>query len=136
MDTTPFLRIDIVPSIRDQEIAELKRFHKSYFNAEGIITIAKELKYTGEVKKYLKQQFKTPGESFIRLLIKNTSYPGIVTKVSIERFSSIFHNAFKQYLNETITDTLKDTIERTETIEKIGSKEDGTNYVIAFGSNC
>jgi len=122
MDTTPFLIVDIVPSIRDQEIAELKRFHKSYFNAEEIITIARELKYTGEIKRYLKQQFKDPDESFIKLIIKKTSYPGIATKQLVDRFSSIFHNAFKQYLNETISNTLKDTIEKTDK-GKIGSTE-------------
>jgi hypothetical protein len=124
MDNTPFLDVSIVPAIRDQEIAELKRFHKSYFNADEITSIAKELKYAGEIKRYLKQQFKAPDESFIRLIIKKTSYPGIVTKQSIERFSSIFHNAFKQYLNETIADTLKDTLEKTEKIEISSSKED------------
>jgi hypothetical protein len=124
MDIKPFLSVDIVPSIRDQEIAELKRFHKSYFNAEEIISVAKELKYAGEIKRYLKQQFKTPDESFIRFIIKKTSYPGIVTKQSIGRFSSIFHNALRQYLNETIGDTLKDTLEKTEKVEISGFKED------------
>jgi predicted type IV restriction endonuclease len=124
MDTAPFLIVNIVPSIRDQEIAELKRFHKSNFNAEEIISIAKELKYVGEIKRYLKQQIKTPDESFVRLIIKNTSYPGIVTKSLVERFSSLFHNAFKQYLNETIADTLKDTIEKTEKPGMIDSPDD------------
>jgi hypothetical protein len=123
MDTTPFLVIDILPSIRDQEITELKRFHKNYFNDQEIISIAKELKYAGEIKRYLKQQFKFPDESFIRLMIKNTSYPGIVTKQTVERFSAIFHNAFKQYLKETFADTLKDTIEKTGEVEKASSKE-------------
>lgn len=123
MDTAPFLIVNISSSIRDQEIAELKRFHRSYFKPEEIISIARELKYAGEIKRYLKHQFKAPDESFIRLVIKNTSYPGIVTKPVVERFSSTFHNAFKQYLNETIADTLKDTIEKTEKLPKIDPSE-------------
>jgi predicted type IV restriction endonuclease len=104
MDATPFLSVRIVPRISDQDIADLKRFHKSCFDAEKIRKRATELKYTGEVLKYLKDQFKSPDESFISLIIKKTSYHKFVTKKTIESFSSIVRDVLKQCLSETTPD--------------------------------
>jgi hypothetical protein len=108
MDTSPFLTVDLKQSIQEHEIKELRRFHKSYFDSDKILSSAKELKYTSEIKRYLKQQIKNPDESFIKFIIKKTSYPGIFNKQSVERFSNILQNAFKQYINETISDTLQE----------------------------
>ncbi len=40
MDTSPFFTVDLIPSIRDSEIAELRKFHKNYFDAEKISSSA------------------------------------------------------------------------------------------------
>ena len=49
MDETPFLEFDIT-SITDAQTEELKKFHKSYFNLDEILTTATELKFTGAIK--------------------------------------------------------------------------------------
>ncbi len=48
MDEKPFLEFDIT-EIKDQQIEELKKFHKSYFDLANILSSASELKYTNEV---------------------------------------------------------------------------------------
>ena len=123
MDTAPFLTVDLVPSIRDSEITELRRFHKNYFNADQISSSAIELKYKGELKKYLKDQTKSPDESFVRFLIKKTSFTGMVTKQSLERFSPIVASAFRQYINEMVTDITNRASEEAKKVETGETKE-------------
>ena len=43
MDEKPFLEVDIT-DIRDNQIEELKKFHKSYFDVNSILNSASELK--------------------------------------------------------------------------------------------
>jgi hypothetical protein len=124
MDINPFLTVDLVPSIRDSEIAELRRFHKNYFDAEKISSSAIELKYTGELKKYFKQQFKEADETFIGFLLKKTSFRGKATKQSIERFLPIVSNALRQYVNEVVSDTLKGALEEAKKAETGIPKEE------------
>lgn len=124
MDIIPFITVDIVPSIRDSEIMELRRFHKDFFDAERISSSAIELKYTGELKKYFKQQFKDPDETFVKYFIKKTTFSGIVTKQALERLSPIVINAFRQYVNEIVSDTLKGALEEAKKVEVGELKEE------------
>ena len=117
MDTSPFFTVDLIPSIRDSEIAELRKFHKNYFDAEKISSSAIDLKFTGELKKYFKQQFKEPDEEFIKFFIKRTTFKGMVTKQAMERLTPIVNNAFKQYVNEVVSDTLKGAVEEAKRVE-------------------
>jgi hypothetical protein len=106
MDDYPFLIVNIVPSINSQEIEELKRFHKSYFNVDKIKSKAKELKHKGELKRYFKQQFKIQDDSFIKFLIKKTTFSGMITKATLDYFKPITHSAFKEYIKESIGEQL------------------------------
>ncbi len=116
MDRHPFLTLDIVPSIRDQQILELQKFCKENFNPVKIISGAEILKYTGEIKSYLREQIEKPGEDFTRFFIKQTSFPGHASKQTVEKFSPIVANAFKQYSQEIVSDTLKGALEETKKI--------------------
>lgn len=130
MDTNSFLTVDLTPAIRDSEIAELRRFHKNQFDAEKISSSAIELKYTGELKRYFKHQFKEPDEDFMRFFIKKTTFPGMVTKQAFDRFSPIVQNAFRQYINEAVSDTLKGALEEAKRAETGEVKEEPSDKQI------
>lgn len=117
MDTNPFFTLDLVQSIRDSEISEIRKFHKNQFDAEKISSSAIELKYTGELKRYFKRQFKEADEDFLRFFIKKTSFGGVVTKQQFERLSPIVSVAFRQYVNEAVSDTLKGALEEAKKAE-------------------
>lgn len=106
MDVRPFLTVDLSPDIRDTEIAELKRFHKSHFDPERIMSSAQEMKCIGELKRYFRKQFTEPDEDVNRLAIKNI-YSGIVTKAVLDRFIPLVHNAQKQVITEMVSDRLQ-----------------------------
>jgi len=109
IDEIPFLIINIDAGLRDSEIAELKKFHKEYFDAEKISKDALRLKYIGVLKRYFKKQFKEPEDEFIKFLIKEAmkSFKIMATKHYIEKFSPIVLDAFRQYINEVVTDRSK-----------------------------
>lgn len=73
MDEKPFWEFDI-SEIKEQQIEELKKFHKSYFDINNIISSASELKYTNEIKGILTTELKTPSEEFVRYFAQKV-YP-------------------------------------------------------------
>ena len=67
MDDKPFLEVDIT-DMKDEQIEELKKFHKSYFDINNILSSASELKYMGELKKIFQNEFSSPSPDFVRML--------------------------------------------------------------------
>jgi len=51
MDSKPFFTFNI-PNFQDHQIAELKKFIKSTFSLDDILTTASTFKYTGAIKKF------------------------------------------------------------------------------------
>ncbi len=49
MDEKPFFEFNVT-DIKDNQIEELKKFHKSYFDVGSIQNTASELKYMNELK--------------------------------------------------------------------------------------
>lgn len=117
MDAKPFLTVDLSPTMRDGAIAELHRFHKEKFDAEGILSSAQELKYTGEIKRYFRQQLAEPEEDFTRFAIKKI-YDGMVTKSVFDRLEPLVRSALKQVTNDMIHDRLQGALDETRQSEK------------------
>lgn len=111
MDAAPFFELNIF-DIRDHQISELQKFEKSNFDVEHIINTASELKYTNEIKRFLKEQWDNPSDEFIRFILTDI-YPGLKTKQVIERFNGIVHKSLKQFMNDFLNDKLKSALENT-----------------------
>ena len=79
MDEKPFFEFNLL-SFNEAQVQELKRFTKSSFNLEDIISAAGELKYTREVKRIMAEQIINPSEDFIRLFASQI-YPGRLMQV-------------------------------------------------------
>jgi hypothetical protein len=126
MDEISFLTINIETDIRDSEIAELRKFHKEYFDAEKISDSARNLKYTGVLKRYFKKQFKEPQDEFIKFLIKEAMKPFkiMATKQCVERFSPMVLDAFRQYINEVVTDRSRALLEVAKKAEVGATNEE------------
>ncbi len=105
MDEKPFFEFKIT-EIRDNEISELKKFHKSYFDLESITNTASELKFLNEIKTLLANEMISPSEDFVRYFAKKT-YPSFVTAKVLEQFTPITKKAFMLLMNDTINDRLK-----------------------------
>lgn len=58
MDQKPFFVFDIT-QIKEQDITELKKFHKASFDIDAVFSAAEDLKYSNQVKQLLKNNWKS-----------------------------------------------------------------------------
>ncbi len=116
MDERPFLDFDIT-MITDAQIEDLKRFHKSYFDAVSIAAAASELKYTASLRALLAAEFKSPSEAFVRFFTKQV-YSGVVTDKVAFHFSDLLRKSMHLMLSDMISDRLKSALNQEEEAKK------------------
>ena len=115
MDEKPFLDINL-SEIKDNQVEELKKFHKSYFDLDNIITTASTLKYANEVKVILNSEFKQPSEDFVKYFVSKV-YNGRATEKVMTQFSEIVKISSQQFLSDLITERLKTALEKEKESE-------------------
>lgn len=132
MDEKPFLELDIT-DIRDYQLEELKKFHKSYFDIDNILNSASELKYSNELKKIFAEEIVNPTTEIVKYFTKKV-YDGIITAKVQEQFSELVKRAISSYISELISKRLKTALsseeqrEATETASAISETE--TNEMV------
>jgi len=115
MDIKPFLDVNIT-EIKDNQIEELKKFHKSYFDTANILATANTLKYSNEIKLLLNNEFRQPTDDFIRYFV-NQVYPGRATEKVMKQFSEIVKISIQQFLSDLITERLKTALDKEKESE-------------------
>ena len=108
MDKKPFLELNML-ELREAQIEELKKFHKSYFDVDNILSTASELKYMGELKTIIAREFDTPSQDLVKLLGKKV-YDGTFTSNVVEQFTALLKRAISSYINDLISNRLKAAI--------------------------
>jgi hypothetical protein len=121
MDSTPFFEIDLT-NIKEHQINELKKFHKSNFNVEQILNTAADLKYTTEIKNILKSELNNPSEAFVKILAKQ-AYDGLLTSKYVEYFSKIIKESFQSLINDIFNERLKSALKAETDKEEKEAKE-------------
>lgn len=116
MDEKPFLEFNIT-EIKDNQIEELKKFHKSYFDVDSILTTASELKFTIELKNLVNQEFNNPTPEFVKHFAKQV-YPSVITAKVLEQFTNLTKKSIQQYISELITDRFKSAINKETEADK------------------
>lgn len=116
MDQKPFFIFDL-NDIRDNQIEELKKFHKNYFDTETIVSTASELKYLNQLKNLISVELNNPGPDFARHFAKQVYTNGFVTQKVLDQFTQLTKKAFQNYINDLITERLKSAL-KTEEIEQ------------------
>jgi predicted type IV restriction endonuclease len=104
MDEKPFLEFNII-DIKDNQIEELKKFHKNVFDAESIINTASELKYMNELKSILHNELQNPSADFVKHFARQV-YPSVVTAKVLEQFTNLTKKSIQQYITDLITERL------------------------------
>lgn len=109
MDEKPFFEFRIT-DVKENEIAELKKFHKSYFNVDNITNTASELKFLNQIKQLLHQDFSEPSDEFVKYFAKKV-YPSAMTQKVLEQFKSITKKACAVYVSDIINEKLKTVLQ-------------------------
>lgn len=105
MDSKPFFEFSLL-DIREAAVDQLKKFTKSSFDVNNILTSASELKYTREIRRILLDLMQDPSDDFVKFIVAQV-YTGRVTQVVREQFSQLIRQAFKQILSDQISERLK-----------------------------
>lgn len=145
MDEKPFLEFDIT-NMKDNEVHEISKFHKSNFDVNKIVNNASALKYTKEIRKCISKELIEPTYEFSKLFA-NKVYSGRLTEKVMDEFTDLVHKAFNQTISEKVNDRLNaalnkeaenlqlDTIEVDEEENKIVTTEEeleGYRIVVAI----
>jgi hypothetical protein len=99
MDETPFFEFNML-DIQQPLVNELKRFTKAAFDLDQILTAAKDLKYTKEIRHVIGQQLNSPTEEFVRFVLSALDYKGTKTKAVVQQFTEIVKRALNEFIKE------------------------------------
>ncbi|RYZ77070.1 MAG: restriction endonuclease, partial [Proteobacteria bacterium] len=110
MDEKPFFEFNVT-DIKDNQVEELKKFHKSYFDVGSIQSTASDLKFMNELKALITVEFQTPTEGLVRHFAKQI-YPGMLTTRIVETFSVLTKKSLQQYINDLITERLQSALKK------------------------
>jgi hypothetical protein len=116
MDEKPFLEFNLT-KITEQITNELKRFQVDNFDADAIISVASDLKYSKEIKDVLSQELKSPSDDFVKYFASKV-YSGRVTAKVLEQFTVLVRNSSKSLINELINERLQSALDN-ESISEV-----------------
>jgi len=116
MDEKPFLEFNI-SEIKDNQIEELKKFHKTIFDAESIVNTASELKYINELKQLFQQELNNPSPEFVKHFAKHV-YPTSITAKVLEQFTTLTKRSVQQHISDLITERLKTALTKEDEATK------------------
>ena len=112
MDEKPFLEFNIT-EIKDNQIEELKKFHKANFNAQSIVNTASELKFMNELKHLLQQELNNPSPEFVKHFAKQV-YPSVITAKVLEQFTELTKKSIQHHISDLITERLKTALSKED----------------------
>ena len=112
MDEKPFLEFNI-NEIKDNQIEELKKFHKTVFDAESITNTASELKFMNELKQLIQQELINLTPDFVKHFAKQV-YPSVVTAKVLDQFTNLTKKSIQQHISDLITERLKTALTKED----------------------
>jgi hypothetical protein len=106
MDEKPFFEFNIL-DFKDRDVDELKKFAKSMFDIDTILTTASDLKFTRIIQARLAELATEPSDELVKLLCTDLLGGKRFTPLIKEQFSVIVRRAFESLLSERINQRLK-----------------------------
>ncbi len=112
MDEKPFLEFNIT-DLKDNQVEELKKFHKSYFDIDSIVNTASELKYMNELKSLIQQELSNPSPDFVKHFARQV-YPSVITAKILDQFTNLTKRSVQQHITDLITERLKTALQKED----------------------
>lgn len=123
MDERPFLVVKM-DEMSDAEIEQVKKFHKSYYDVDEILSTAQELKYMTEIKAILANEFNTPSKEFVKYIIRPI-YSGQIKENVLELFTPIVKKSIAAIIKDRISEKLNIAIQTNEETTSQPKPEEG-----------
>lgn len=109
MDDRPFFEFNL-SQFGENQVEELKKFTKTAFDLDTIISTASNMKYHRALIAEFKTEFESPSEELVRLFTARV-FPGRFTQQVREQFTGLCLRAMRDYLREQVNDRLKSALE-------------------------
>jgi hypothetical protein len=106
MDEKPFFEFNIL-DFKERDVEELKKFAKTAFDLDTILTTANDLKYTRAIQNRLAEWMVNPTEDFVRLVSADLLGNKRFTPPVRDQFTVITKRAFEQLVGAMINERLK-----------------------------
>lgn len=106
MDDKPFFEFDVL-DFKERDVEELKKFAKSAFDLDKILTTATDMKYMRAIQSLLATWMTAPSEDFVRLVSADLLGTRRFTPVVRDQFTAITRRAFERLVGEKINERLK-----------------------------
>lgn len=116
MDSTPFLDINLL-DLKDSDILEIRKFQKSNFDISAIMDTASELRYLGQIKRVLKDEFANPSDDFVKFILSQDIYNSVKTQNVIDKYRPIIKRSIAQYVNDSVNDKIKTVLKNDNELE-------------------
>lgn len=116
MDERPFLVVNML-DLSDAGIEQLKKFHKSYYNENNVLSTANELKYTTEIKEIFNKEIQSPTSDFVRFFAKQIYTTGQITQNVVEMFTPLVKKSMSMVINDIIAERLNTAMKNDEQVE-------------------
>lgn len=116
MDERPFLVVNML-DLSDADIELLKKFHKSYYNENNVLSTANELKYTTEIKEIFNKEIQSPTSDFVRFFAKQIYTTGQITQKVVEMFTPLVKKSMSMVINDIIAERLNTAMKNDEQVE-------------------
>lgn len=113
MDSTPFLELDLL-NVDEIAVSEVKKFCKENFDVTKIFDTASELKYTGLIKRVLRDEFSMPSDNFVRFILSDGVYEGVKTQGVVDKYRPLVKKALSQFLNDLVNDKIQTALKSGE----------------------
>lgn len=108
MDERPFFTFNLL-SYQERHVDELKKFTKSRFNLDEILTTASELKYMAALRGVIAAEFEQPSDDFVVFLTRQV-YAGRMTHAARQQFAEIVQKALRRFLSDKINERLQSAL--------------------------
>lgn len=111
MDSKPFFEFNML-TLDARIVAEIKKFAKTQFNVDEILSNASELKYLKQIRKELDAEIASPSDDLVKLLTARV-YEGRITEAIRDQFSSLVKTALADLIKDRINARLQSALEGT-----------------------
>lgn len=112
MDEKPFLIVDML-NLSDNDIEQLKKFHKSNYNESEILSTAQQLQISTSLRKIIIKDFQSPSQEFVRYFVKEINDNRSSSKL-VEQYTPLLKEEISKYINEVISERLNVAMKKEE----------------------
>lgn len=121
MDERPFFEFNLL-DFNEGAVDELKKFTKTAFDVDNIVSTASTLKYLRALLTEVKTEFSAPSEEMVRMLISRVM-PGVRFTAQVkEQYTELTRRALDTFLKEAINLRLKSAMDTSESLPTGGAQ--------------